>query len=65
MINVFMFFVLLYTGQNFVDEFEESVKMSSYLVAFVVCEDYAFTTNTTQSGVKVSVVILISKVFAS
>ena len=35
------------------DEFEESVKMSTYLVAFIVCDGYNRTRNTTESGVEV------------
>ena len=40
-------------GDNLVqDVFQESVKMSTYLVAFVVC-DYASLKNTTKRGTKV------------
>lgn len=43
-----------YKGGLVVDAFKESVKMSTYLVAIVVC-DYASKTNTTKSGINVSV----------
>lgn len=36
------------------DEFEESVEMSTYLVAFVIC-DFANVANYTKSGIKVSI----------
>ena len=35
------------------DEFQKSVKMSTYLVAFIVC-DYAHVTSKTSSGITVS-----------
>jgi hypothetical protein len=36
------------------DKFKETVNMSSYLVAFVVC-DYESKSNTTKSGIEVSI----------
>ena len=39
-----------YKDGRVMDVFVESVKMSSYLVAFVVC-DYKYKTNQTKSGV--------------
>ena len=43
----------MFSGEE-VDEFEESVLMSTYLVAFVVIVDYDHVTNQTESGIEVS-----------
>ena len=45
--------MLMFSGEE-VDEFEESVLMSTYLVAFVVIVDYDHVTNKTESGIEVS-----------
>lgn len=41
------------------DEFEESVRMSTYLVAFVVVVNYERVTNTTKGGIEASNTVMI------
>lgn len=53
-LNVFMAAYLLLVSMQLLDDFEESVEMSTYLVAFVVC-DYNHTTSQTKKGISVSV----------